>query len=120
MLSNKLKDSLRKVISDEQRRNIIPDALCFGKIENVNPLCILVNGKLPLYSENLIIPSDVLEHTEKVYARTSTNGEHSHNHTVTEITFPSQLEIGKFVVLYGLQYREISKSYQKYILMKVV
>ena len=119
-MSNKVQDKLRKMMKSEQIKNSIPEALCFGRISSINPLIILLNGKLPLYDENLVIPNNILEHTEYVEAITSTNGEHSHNHNITQIKYKSQLEIGKLVVLYGLQYREISGSYQRYLLLKVI
>lgn len=120
-MANKIQDKLRSMMRNEQTKNAIPDALCFGRIVQENPIVIMLNDKIPLEINDLIIPEDLLEHTEQVTATTSTNGgTYSHSHTVTSITFPSKLKEGKLVVLYGLQYKEISRTYQKYLVLKVI
>lgn len=119
-MANKVQDKLRSMMKKEQIKNAIPDALCFGRIVQENPIVIMLNDKIPLEINDLIIPEDLLEHTETVTAQTSVNGEHSHSHTITSITFPSKLKEGKLVVLYGLQYKEISGTYQKYLVLKVI
>ena len=119
-MANKVQDKLRRKKKKEQIKNSIPDALCFGRIVKENPIVIMLNDKIPLEANDLIIPEDLLEHTETVTARTSVNGEHSHSHTISSITFPSKLKEGKLVVLYGLQYKEVSSTYQKYLVLKVI
>ena len=119
-MANKVQDKLKKKKKKEQIKNSIPDALCFGRIVKENPIVIMLNDKIPLEANDLIIPEDLLEHTETVTARTSVNGEHSHSHTISSITFPSKLKEGKLVVLYGLQYKEVSSTYQKYLVLKVI
>ena len=91
-MANKVQDKLRSMMKKEQIKNSIPDALCFGRIVKENPIVIMLNDKIPLEANDLIIPEDLLEHTETVTARTSVNGEHSHSHTISSITFPSKLK----------------------------
>ena len=119
-MANKVQDKLRSMMKKEQIKNSIPDALCFGRIVKENPIVIMLNDKIPLEANDLIIPEDLLEHTETVTARTSVNGEHSHSHTISSIAFPSKVKEGKLVVLYGLQYKEVSSTYQKYLVLKVI
>ena len=82
-MANKVQDKLRSMMKKEQIKNSITDALCFGRIVKENPIVIMLNDKIPLEANDLIIPEDLLEHTETVTARTSVNGEHSHSHTIS-------------------------------------
>lgn len=108
------------VISKEFENRKLDDPMVIGKVISLNPLIINI-GDLPLYEKNLFINKYLLEWDEIVNIVTSTSGgEYSHNHTISTIHHPSQLTIGCNVGLYGLEWNDKGKTYQKYHVIDVV
>lgn len=108
------------ILSKEFDNNRLDDPMVIGQVENINPLIINI-GDLPLYEKNLYINKYLLEWDESVNIVTSTNGgEYSHNHTISTIHHPSKLQIGCYVGLYGLEWNDKGKTYQKYHVIDIV
>lgn len=95
----------------------IDDAMDIGKVVNLEPLKIKIDG-LVLDEDNLVINPYLKQWTETVNAHTTTNLDHSH--TVINITHPSKLNINTKVFCYGFEYDEVAKTYQRYYVLEVV
>lgn len=116
---NKLAKMLLDCVDTQFQKNMIDDGFAIGKVTNIIPLTIEVEG-LPLYSENLYINSYLLEWDETVNIETSVNGSPSHSHTINVIHHPSRLQVGQSVALYGLEWNSDGKTYQRYCLLCVL
>lgn len=88
-----------------------PVAICFGKVTGVSPLKILVEQKMTLGSQQLILTKNVTDYKVNVTidAKTETTGAEglpSHSHDVTgmkEMTIHNALKTGEEVVLLRMQ-----------------
>ena len=105
------------VMNTQQKKNTADAPMEIGRVTNLNPLTIEVEG-LPLYENNLYINKYLLAWDEEVNITTSTND--NHNHTITTIHHPSKLQVGYYVGLYGLEWNKEGKTYQKYLLLNVI
>jgi hypothetical protein len=105
------------VINNEFKNNIIDPPMEIGKITSINPLIIDLGG-LPLYEDNLYINRYLLPWDEEVDVTTTVVQGHSHK--VLLIHHPSKLKVGYYVGLYGLEWDETGKTYQKYHLIDVI
>jgi hypothetical protein len=108
---------LLEAINVQAQKNLIDDGFTIGRVTNLDPLTIDVEG-LPLYINNLYINKHLLEWDEQVNIDTSTVDNHSH--TITTIHHPSKLEIGNLVSMYGIEYDSSGKSYQRYCVLDVL
>jgi hypothetical protein len=102
------------ILGNEIKDNTLDEPMEIGKVTNLSPLTIEVNG-LPLYESNLDINKDLLAWDEIVSIAYESNT----NQTAT-IHHPSKLQIGNYVALYGMEWNELGKTYQKYQLMYVI
>ena len=104
-------------IDKQSKKNTTDDAFAIGEITSEDPLIIEIEG-LPLYVNNLYINSYLLSWDESVNITTSTNDNHSH--TIATIHHDSKLRVGTPVACYGIEYNEVGKTYQKYVVMEVI
>jgi ankyrin repeat protein len=108
---------LLQAMNTQFQKNIIEDGFTIGKVTNLDPLTIDVEG-LPLYRSNLYINPYLLEWDEQVDITTSTVDNHSH--TITTIHHPSKLKNDNLVAMYGIEYDSDGKSYQRYCVFCVL
>lgn len=104
-------------IEKHRDKNKIDDPFEIGKVISEDPLIIEIEG-LPLYRGNLYINPYLLAWEEEVNAITTTVAEH--NHQIISIQHFSKLKENVHVVCYGIDYDEVIKSYQKYVVLEVV
>lgn len=104
-------------IEKHSKKNQIDDPFGIGKVVSENPLIIEIEG-LYLYKDNLYINPHLLAWDEEVHAKTTTVDLHSHE--VFLIHHYSKLKLGTHVACYGIDYNEVGKTYQKYVVMEVV
>lgn len=102
-------------IEKHNKKNAVDDAFEIGKVTSLDPLIVEIEG-LPLYKSNLYINPYLLSWSEQVNITTSIND----NHTMATINHESRLKVGALVVCYGIEYNEVGKTYQKYVVMEVV
>ena len=110
-------DEFWDYIDKNNKETLAEDAMFIGNIINIQPLQIKIDD-LVLGESKLKINPYLKEWTEEVNAHTTENSLHSHS--ISTITHPSKLKIGKQVFCYGYEYNEDSKSYQKYIILAII
>lgn len=110
-------DRFLDVVEGHNKKNKIDDPFEIGTVVAESPLTIEIEG-LPLYRENLYINPYLLSWDETVNITTSINENHSH--TITTINHSSKLIVGVLVACYGIEYNEVGKTYQKYVVTEVV
>jgi hypothetical protein len=101
------------VINSEQKDNTVDEPMEIGIVTNLSPLTIEVGG-LPLYTSNLYINKYLLAWDENV---TITYGD---NTSQSVIHHPSKFQVGYYVGLYGLEWNEAGKTYQKYHVIDII
>lgn len=106
-------------IEEHRDKNKIDDPFGIGKIVSKIPFIIELDG-LPLYENNLYINKHLLPWREYCGGLTTVAGSPAHDHGLIYIDHPSKLILGSHVVLYGIDYNEDGKTYQKYVVMEVV
>lgn len=116
-MSKSFGDQFWDEIEKHRYKNKIDGPFEIGMVVSENPLVIEIEG-LPLYRENLYINHYLLAWDESVNIATSTNNDHSH--TIFTIHHDSKLKLGSSVSCYGIEYNEIGKTYQKYVVLEVV
>ena len=102
------------VLDTHFQDSMIEEPFEIGEITSLSPLTIVVKG-LPLYESNLYMNKYLLAWDEMV---TMTYSDKT-TQTIT-ITHPSKLQVGYYVSLYGLEWDEAGKSYQKYNVINVI
>ncbi|AGF56470.1 hypothetical protein B0P06_005261 [Clostridium saccharoperbutylacetonicum] len=110
-------DQFWEEIEKHRSKNKIDEPFEIGKVISEDPLIIEIEG-LPLYRNNLYINPSLLPWDEEVKAITTTVSEH--NHQIILIQHFSKLKIDSYVACYGIEYNDISKTYQKYVVLEVV
>lgn len=106
-----------EIFKDEQERNTRDEPFIIGRVTNISPLTIQIED-LPLYAKNLRINPYLLEWTETINITTSTN--EGHSHSIGTITHPSKLNIGSYVICYGIEYDSENNEYKKYAVLEVI
>lgn len=104
-------------IEKHRDKNKIDNPFEIGKVISEDPLIIEIEG-LPLYRDNLYINPHLLAWEEEVKATTTTVAEH--NHQIMIIKHFSKLKVGVHVACYGIDYNDVGKSYQKYVVLEVI
>lgn len=102
------------ILNTHLEQNTIDAPMEIGKVTSISPLVIEL-GDLPLYESNIYMNKYLLAWDEEI---TVSNND-STIQTVT-IHHPSKLQINSYVGLYGLEWNEVGKTYQKYILINVI
>lgn len=110
-------DNFWDEIESHRAKNKIDDPFEIGKVVSEDPLIIEIEG-LPLYRDNLYINPHLLDWDEKVYAQTTVVDLHSHE--IHSIHHYSKLKKDVHVACYGIDYNEVGKTYQKYVVLEVV
>lgn len=106
-------------IEKHRDRNKIDHPFGIGIVVSEKPLIIELEG-LPLYKNNLYINKHLLEWTEYCTGLTTVAGSPAHSHGLVYINHPSKLTLGSHVCMYGLDYNDVGKTYQKYVVLEVV
>lgn len=118
-MSKTFGDKFWDEIESHRDKNKIDDPFGIGKVVSVDPLIIELDG-LPLYKDNLYINKHLLPWREYCTGLTTVAGSPPHSHGLVYINHPSKLILESHVVLYGIDYNEDGKTYQKYVVLEVV
>lgn len=118
-MSKSFGDKFWDEIEKHRDKNKIDDPFGIGKVVSDKPLIIELDG-LPLYENDIYINKHLLEWTEYCTGLTTVAGSPPHSHGLVSIKHPSKLILGCHVALYGLDYNEVGKSYQKYVVLEVI
>ena len=106
-------------VDRQQMKNTKDENMEIGKVINENPLIVKVDG-LNLFSKDLYINPHLLDWDEPVHAYTTYAGDPLHRHEVLEIHHYNKLKVGVYVQLYGIEWDDKAKSYQRYILSNLL
>ncbi|WP_051560417.1 DUF2577 family protein [Clostridium beijerinckii] len=115
IIANQLIESM----NTQFQKNMIDDGFTIGKVASVNPLTINI-GDLPLYENDLYINKHLLPWRETCTGLTTQAGSQLHTHSLVYIDHPSKIEENDYVVLYGIEWNPVGKSYQKYCVINVL
>ncbi len=106
-------------VDRQQAKNTKDENMEIGKVINESPLIVKVDG-LDLYIKDLYINPHLLEWDEPVHAYTTIAGSPPHRHEVLKIHHYNKLKVGVYVQLYGVEWNDKSKTYQRYILSNLL
>jgi hypothetical protein len=112
-----LAKTLLESMNKQFQKNSIEDGFTIGKVISIDPLTIDVEG-LPLYEKDLNINKYLLAWDETVNITTSTVNDHSH--TINIIHHLSKFNINDSVAMYGIEYDDDGKSYQRYCVLAIL
>lgn len=106
-------------IEKHRDKNKIDTPFGIGRVTSVDPLIIELDG-LPLYTKDLYINKHLLPWREYCTGLTTVGGSPAHTHGLVYINHPSKLILESYVCMYGIDYNEVGKTYQKYVVLEVV
>lgn len=115
--SKSIANALIQSMNIQFQKNTIDDGFCIGRITNLEPFIVSL-GDLPLYEDDLYIDKYLLPWREECTGLTTVANLHTHG--IVYIDHPSKLNIGDYVVLYGIEWNPAGKSYQRYCLLNVL
>lgn len=117
--SKSIANALIESMNIQFQKNTIDDGFCIGRVTNLEPFIVSL-GDLPLYEDDLYIDKHLLPWREECKGLTTVAGSPPHSHGLVYIDHPSKLHLGDYVVLYGLEWNPVGKTYQKYCLLNVL
>lgn len=107
---------MKKVSSDAEEANQ-PCTWMFGEVASVNPIRIVVDQKLQLGKNQLIIPEHLTNHSVAVTLNWETEVEQEHSHRIIKpksLMVMSGLKVGESVILLrqrgGQQYLVVGRK----------
>lgn len=112
---------LLSAMDTQFQKNMIDDGFCIGKVINIDPLIIEIDG-LKLYEKDLYINKYLLPWREYCNSSglTTKDGTPAHTHRLVYIDHPSKFAVGYSVAMYGMEWNNEGKTYQKYCVLEVI
>jgi hypothetical protein len=95
-------------------QNTKDEPMEIGQVTSINPFTIKI-GDLCLYSSYLYISKYMFAWDENVIITNSDN-----TTSTISIHHPSKVNVGDYVGLYGLEWNDIGKTYQRYYVLNII